>query len=35
MEEEPRERGGVVNGQTVGSGDNYGTYDRCLKVAQD
>ncbi len=22
------------NGQAVGRGDNYGTYDRCLKVAE-
>ena len=34
MEEEPPKGGSVINGWAVGVGDDYGTYDRCLKVAE-
>jgi hypothetical protein len=34
VEVEPPEGGGVINGWAVGVGDDYVTYDRCLKVAE-
>jgi hypothetical protein len=34
VEKEPPEGGGVINGWVVSVGDDYGTYDQCLKVAE-
>jgi hypothetical protein len=34
VEEEPPEGSSVINGWAVGAGDDYGTYDRCLEVAE-